>query len=290
MNSNLYGKLYRIPQHIIERVRAKLSTSTGGVNGIRRGKFIINNGQASYSMLKRLKNFFDYCNPATQPEEYELAGGKDMQSFVERTLGSDRDLSKSRRQSTANFTPQLDSRTLSAQDGGVNLSVNEEFEGLMKNGLAVIFTRGDGDEKVLLLKRCDTVSWCPSTWSLVGGQVEHGEKPIDSAIREIEEETGLQINDFIGDFVVRTTGDHIEYVFVTTIEGQPEIMLSGENVDYGWFSTDEIQALEPKSPHLDDFIALAKQKLIVWDVDEINKTCNNRCIILLHKNIRTVFY
>jgi len=266
MNSQLYDKSYRIPQHIIERVRAKLSTVNGGGNGVKRGKFIVNNGLATYSMLKRLKNFFDYCNPAIQKDEYELAGGRDMQSFVERTLGADRNLVKTRKQTTANFMPQVDNRTLYAQGGGVNLQVNEEFEGLMKNGLAVIFTRGDGPEKVLLLKRCDSLAWCPSKWALVGGRVEDGETPKDAAIREVFEETGLQINEFIGDFVVRTTGDHIEYVFVTTIEGQPEITLSPENVEYGWFETNEIQQLD-KSDHLDDFIALAKQKLIVWDVD-----------------------
>lgn len=265
MNSDLYGKTYRIPQHIIEKVRVKLSTGGSG-NGVKRGKFIVNNGTASYSMLKRLKNFFDYCNPQTQADEYELAGGRDMQSFVERTLGSDRNLVKSRKQTTANFMPQVDNRTLSAQGGGVNFGLNEEFEGMMKNGLAVIFTRGDGPEKVLLLKRCDSTVWCPSKWALVGGQLEPGESPKDGAIREIYEETGLQINEFIGDFVVRTTGDHIEYVFVTTIEGQPEITLCGENVEYGWFATDEIANLDT-SPHLEDFIALAKQKLIVWDVD-----------------------
>jgi len=266
MNSQLYDKKYRIPQHIIEAVRAKLSTATGGGDGIRRAKFIINNGQATYSMLKRLKNFFDYCNPTTQANEYELAGGKNMRDFVERTLNSDRNLVKSRKQSTATFMPQVDNRTLAAQGGGVNLSVNEEFEGLMKNGLSVIFTRGDGETKVLLLKRCDEASWCPSLWALVGGGINEGESPKDATSREIFEETGLQINEFIGDFIVRTAGDHIEYVFVTTIEGEPAITLSDESVDYGWFSTSEISNLK-RVPHLDDFISLALQKLIVWDVD-----------------------
>ncbi len=268
MNSQLYDKTYRIPQHIIERVRAKLTTvQGGGGDGIRRGKFIINNGQCTYAMLKRLKNFFDYCDPIKQKDSYELAGGRDMQNFVERTLSADRNLVKTRKTSAVNFMPQLDTRTMSAQDGNVNMNVNEEFEGLMKNGLGVIFTRGDGPEKVLLVKRCDTVGWCPSTWALVGGKVEAGETPQEAACREIFEEVGLDIDEFLGDFVVRTGGDHIEYVFVTTVEGEPAIILSDEHTDYGWFTTDQIQSLDNKAPHLDDFIALAKQKLIVWDVD-----------------------
>jgi 8-oxo-dGTP pyrophosphatase MutT (NUDIX family) len=266
MNSNLYGKSYRIPQHIIEKVRNKLSTINGGGNGVKRAKFIINNGMASYSMLKRLKNFFDYCNPAVQGAEYELAGGKDMRDFVERTLGSDRNLVQSRKQSAATFMPQVDTRTIAAQGGGVDLSVNEEFEGMMKNGLTVIFTRGDGSPKVLLLKRCDNTSWEPKKWALVGGKIDDGETPEEGAIRETFEETGLQLNEFIGDFVIRTGGDHIEYVYVTTIEGEPAITLSDEHDEYGWFTTEEIQNLD-RAAHLDDFIALAKQKLIVWGVE-----------------------
>lgn len=267
MNSQLYDKRYRIPQHIIERVRAKLTTVQGGGDGIRRGKFIVNNGQCTYAMLKRLKNFFDYCDPTKQKDSYELAGGRDMQNFVERTLSADRNLVKSRKNSAATFMPQLDNRTMSAQDGTVNMNVNEEFEGLMKNGLAIIFTRGDGPEKVLLLKRCDGIGWAPSTWALVGGKVEPGELPQEAASREIFEEIGLDIDEFFGDFVVRTADDHIEYVYVTTVEGEPAITLSDEHTDYGWYTTDQIQSLENKAPHLDDFIALAKQKLIVWDVD-----------------------
>lgn len=265
MNSQLYEKSYRIPQHIIERVRAKLQTVNGGGNGVKRGKFIVNNGVATYSMLKRLKNFFDYCNPAVQANEYELAGGKDMKDFVDRTLNSERNLVKSRKSTNVNFMPQLD-RSINAQGGGVNLSVNESTDGAMKNGLAVIFTRGDGVEKVLLLKRCDGDHWSPKTWALVGGQVEPGEEPYDAAVRETFEETGLMIEEFIGDFIVRTTGDHIEYVYVTTVEGEPAIKLSPEHTEYGWFTTDEIQNLD-RAPHLDDFIALAKQKLIVWQVE-----------------------
>lgn len=270
MNKELYDKSkdrpYRIPQHIIQNIRTKLAMVNGITNGTKRAKWIVNNGVCTYAMLKRLKNFFDYANPATQPDEYELAGGKNMQDFVERTLGSERNLVATKKKSNVMFMPQLDNRTLIAQNGNVNLSIHEDFEGVSKNGLAVIFTRGYGDEKVLLLKRCDSTGWEPNKFALVGGKIEDGETPKEGTIREIFEETGLQINDFIGNFVIRMNGDHIEYVFVATIEGEPAITLNGEHSEYGWFTTEQIRNIDA-TPHLDDFIALAKQKLIVWTVD-----------------------
>lgn len=270
MNKELYDKSkdrpYRIPQHIVEKVRAKLATVNGVTNGTKRGKWIVNNGICTYSMLKRLKNFFDYANPAVQADEYELAGGKDMRDFVERTLGSERHMTATKKQSNVMFMPQLDNRTLHAQDGGVSLGISEDFEGSRKNGLAIIFSRGAGEEKVLLLKRGAGAPWEPNKWSLVGGKVEQGETPEDGARRETFEETGLKIEKFIGDFVIRTEGDQIQYVFVTSLEGEPAVVINGEHTAWGWFTSTEIKELD-STPHLDDFIALAKQKLIVWSVE-----------------------
>jgi 8-oxo-dGTP pyrophosphatase MutT (NUDIX family) len=52
----------------------------------------------------------------------------------------------------------------------------------------------DGD-KVLLLRRSITDSWKPCKWALPGGGVEKDENFIDAAIRELKEETHLDIDD-----------------------------------------------------------------------------------------------
>jgi dihydroneopterin triphosphate diphosphatase len=267
MNSALYGKTYRVPQNIIERIRAKLySTNETGGNGVKRGKFIVNNAQCTYQMLKRLKNFFDHFDPATQLEEYELAGGKNMQDFVERTLNSERNLVTTRKKSNVMFMPQLDNRSLTAGSGRHDLSINENFELLQKNALAVIFDRGNGEQKVLCLKRSDGDHWEPRKWALVGGKVEEGEGAYDAIVREIKEETGLLIDEFIGYFVIKTGKEHVEYVYVAIIEGQPAVTLNDEHTDYGWFATEELKDLD-RVDHLDDMVALAKQKVIIYTVD-----------------------
>ena len=44
------------------------------------------------------------------------------------------------------------------------------------------------DNKILLIRRADEKIWC-----LPKGKIEHGEAPIDAALREIKEETGLKV-------------------------------------------------------------------------------------------------
>lgn len=51
-------------------------------------------------------------------------------------------------------------------------------------GAAVV----DGDDRVLLVKRADSGTWC-----LPGGAVDVGETPAECAVREAREETGLHV-------------------------------------------------------------------------------------------------
>ena len=57
----------------------------------------------------------------------------------------------------------------------------------------VSIVRNNG--KLLLLKRHPNTKHYPNGWSFVCGRIESGERPIDAAYREIEEETGLRRDD-----------------------------------------------------------------------------------------------
>ena len=52
-------------------------------------------------------------------------------------------------------------------------------------------------EQILLLRRSDRVSTYKGRWAGVSGTVEAGLTPIEQAIQEIEEETGLSTTDAI---------------------------------------------------------------------------------------------
>ena len=56
---------------------------------------------------------------------------------------------------------------------------------------AVICYLKSGDNYLLLLKADGKFGG--GFWNAPGGKIEHGEKPVDAAIREVKEETGLDV-------------------------------------------------------------------------------------------------
>ena len=112
---------------------------------------------------------------------------------------------------------------------------------------AVIFDKDR--EKILLTRREDNNQWC-----LPGGGMEPGEDASETCIREVEEETGLQvrIKRLIGvyttphELIVYRDGNKIQLValcFEAEIVGG-ELRLSSETTEYGYFSYQEIQELD----------------------------------------------
>jgi len=55
--------------------------------------------------------------------------------------------------------------------------------------VCIIFRKNKNNTEVLLVKRADNNKWC-----IPGGHLENKEKSIDAAIREIKEETNLNLN------------------------------------------------------------------------------------------------
>lgn len=56
--------------------------------------------------------------------------------------------------------------------------------------MAVVF---NNEGKILLSKRYKPGDWAHEKWNLPGGIIDYGEHPANTAIREVKEETGIDI-------------------------------------------------------------------------------------------------
>lgn len=60
--------------------------------------------------------------------------------------------------------------------------------------LTVLGVVGRPDGKFLITKRVMTKGWAPGWWEVSGGGVQAGEESRDAVIREVKEETGLDVS------------------------------------------------------------------------------------------------
>ena len=120
-------------------------------------------------------------------------------------------------------------------------------------------------QKVLLTRRSDNALWC-----LPGGGMEAGESSAEACIREVWEETGLQVQveRLIGLYstphriTMYADGNHFQFVSLcfeaTVISG--ELGLSDETTAVDYFSLAELQQLAMTEPHIERIVdALANQ-------------------------------
>ena len=103
--------------------------------------------------------------------------------------------------------------------------------------------------KLLLVKRSQPPD--AGSWSFPGGAVELGETTEEAALREVKEETGLDI-ELEGLFDVKTYlprrsgGGHRHQIVVVDYIGKPRrgrVRLNGESSDFGWYGPGEVRRL-----------------------------------------------
>ena len=98
---------------------------------------------------------------------------------------------------------------------------------------AGVITNGRGE--VLLLNH---VLRPVSGWGLPGGFLNAGEQPQEAFVREIREETGLELSD-VTIAHTRTFHRHIEIIFTAKAVGQAEVK-SREITELGWFEVGQM--------------------------------------------------
>jgi len=109
------------------------------------------------------------------------------------------------------------------------------MEGVRKaTGSVVVITDPTG--RVLLVRR----AYPPFDWVLPGGNAEAGESPVETAAREVSEETGLRIelDRMTGVYYQadHAAGEFIHFVFASAVADNVPIQPDPNEVaDYGFF-------------------------------------------------------
>ena len=103
-----------------------------------------------------------------------------------------------------------------------------------------------GAWRVLTLQRSLTTR-CPSAWETVHGRIEPGESPEEAALREVREETGLEVqrlyNVTVQPFYLhRSQTVELAVVFAAFVDPRRPILLGEEHQDFAWVSGDEALA------------------------------------------------
>lgn len=114
----------------------------------------------------------------------------------------------------------------------------------------------DGKDRYLLQRRGDD-----GTWGILGGGTEIGESIVGNAIREVLEETGLNIriirllsiatgDDCSGVYPNGDRGKFWGFLFLGEVIGGTQIESNEEILELKWFTYEEIEKLENKSCYL----------------------------------------
>ena len=100
--------------------------------------------------------------------------------------------------------------------------------------------------EILIVKRHPKSKTDPEMWELPGGKVERGEFFADALVREIKEETNLDVE--IGDFCEAVQNDYSHkrtvqlMMYLINVEG--EVKISDEHTEFMWASIEKIKTLE----------------------------------------------
>jgi 8-oxo-dGTP diphosphatase len=143
-----------------------------------------------------------------------------------------------------------------------------------KFGLGVVICIFNEDfSKIFLLKRNKAKrDLNKADWGNPGGRVEWGEKLVEACVREVKEESGIDLDSKqlkllnikeITENSIAPTVHFLQFIYATKINPIEEIILNEESEESGWFNLKELpdKTLDSK----DDLIKLsivAKKKFV----------------------------
>ena len=113
-----------------------------------------------------------------------------------------------------------------------------------------VVARKDG--KFLITKRVMTKAWAAGWWEVSGGAAQAGEESKDAVLREVKEETGLDVSGFDGGYLFTYQRENIKegdnyfvdvYRFIGDFNENDIHLQEEETADYRLATKEEIEAL-----------------------------------------------
>ncbi len=102
------------------------------------------------------------------------------------------------------------------------------------------------NDEILVVKRHPKSKTDPGMWELPGGKVEKGEYFVDALVREIKEETDLDVD--VGDFCEALQNDYPHkrtvqiMMYLENVRG--DVKISDEHTEWMWASLEKIKTLD----------------------------------------------
>ncbi len=112
----------------------------------------------------------------------------------------------------------------------------------------------DENKNILIFKRSNKVSTYKGYWSGISGYIEKDEEPVDTAFKEIKQETGLSDEnveliktvepvEFIDIYKDKKYSWKV-YPFLFKIRKESKIQINWENISYRWIKLSDIDEFE----------------------------------------------
>ncbi|MFA6254664.1 MAG: NUDIX domain-containing protein [Patescibacteria group bacterium] len=110
--------------------------------------------------------------------------------------------------------------------------------------------------QLLILKRSQTEKAFAGLWDFAGGKAEIGENDEQSLIREVKEETALDIKpkEILGTYFGELNKKSVKFIIFMAEVIAGEVRINFEHDDYKWADVDEIKKL-PAMSYMADFLA-----------------------------------